>query len=623
MAKSWHGWTGRILWVDLGTGTIKVEALPEELAYSYLGQSGLNARLLYDLAPPGMDPLRPEAPLIFGVGPLGGTLAPCSGRFTVTAKSPLTGIFGDSNCGGHWGPELKQAGYDHIVFTGRAEKPVYLWIDDDQVQLRDARHLWGMDTWETDAALKTELGDYTYQVACIGPAGENLVRFAAVICNLARAAARTGPGAVMGSKQLKAVAVRGSRGVRVARPAEFREAVERSLSAIRSDPLYQVASTFGTTAITGLAQMLGFLPTRNFQQSWFEEGDNLRGEVLLDKYVTRHKGCFNCPVSCSRYCRITEGPYAGTAGEGAEYESIASLGAKCGNGNLASVISANTLCNKLGLDTISTGNAIAWAMECYQRGIIRGEDTGVGPLNWGDHRLVVDLVGRIARREGFGDILAEGAPRAARKIGGADLVVHSKGLDYPAVDVRGTKGMALSFAVSTRGGDHLKGLPMYEVGPEIYARDIKEQLGIDVTPQYSLDYATKPQLMRWHENWHCVVDSLGICKLEGIAFKPLLPAHFRDLLAAATGWDLEVDQLERIGERIWNLERLFGVREGIRRADDLPPARMYQPVSNGPAEGERLDPEKFEQMLDEYYGLRGWGPDGVPGREKLAELGLL
>ena len=349
----------------------------------------------------------------------------------------------------------------------------------------------------------------------------------------------------------------------------------------------------------------------------------MRGEVLLDKYVTRHKGCFNCPVSCSRYCRITEGPYAGTAGEGAEYESIASLGAKCGNGNLESVINANTLCNKLGLDTISTGNTIAWAMECYQRGLISGADTGVGPLNWGDHKLVVDLVGRIARREGFGNILAEGAPRASRKIGGTDLVVHSKGLDYPAVDVRGTKGMALSFAVSTRGGDHLKGLPMYEVGPEIYARDIKEQLGIDVTPKYSLDYATKPQLMRWHENWHCVVDSLGICKLEGIAFKPLLPTHFRDLLAAATGWDLEVDELERIGERIWNLERLFGVREGLRRADDLPPARMHQPISNGPAEGERLDPEKFAQMLDEYYELRGWGLDGVPGQKKLTELGLL
>jgi len=343
---------------------------------------------------------------------------------------------------------------------------------------------------------------------------------------------------------------------------------------------------------------------------------------LLEKYTTRHKGCFNCPVSCSRYYKINEGPYAGTKGEGAEYESIAALGSKCGNGNLESILHANTLCNRLGLDTISTGNTIAWAMECFQRGILREEDTGVGALRWGDHELVIELLKRIALRQGLGDLLAEGAHRAAQKIGGQELVVHSKGMDYPAVDVRGTKGMALSFAVSPRGGDHLKGLPMYEVGPEIYAKDIREQLGIEVTPQYWLDYATKPKLMRWHEDWHCVVDSLGMCKLEGIAFKPLLPTHFRDLLAAATGWDLDIIELGTVGERIWNLERLFGVREGIRRKDDLPPARMYQPVSNGPAKGARIEPEKFEQMLDEYYELRGWDADGVPCEKTLSRLGL-
>jgi aldehyde:ferredoxin oxidoreductase len=622
MSKHWYGWAGKILRVDLNNKSCQIEALSPELAYGYLGQAGINARLLYDLAPRGMDPFDPAAPLIFGVGPLGGTLAPCSGRFTVTAKSPLTGIFGDSNCGGHWGPELKMAGYDHIVITGQAEQPVYIWIDNDRAEIRDARHLWGKDTWETDAAIKKELGDNTVQVACIGPAGENKVRFAAIICNLARAAARTGPGAVMGSKKLKAVAVRGNMGVSVARPGQFREAVAQAVEAIRNDPLYEVASTFGTTAITGLAQMLGFLPTRNFQQSWFEDGEKLRGEILLEKYVVKHKGCFNCPVSCSRYYRVTDGRFAGTAGEGPEYESISALGSKCGNSNLESILHANTLCNRLGLDTISTGNVIAWAMECYQRGIITDKDTGLGALHWGDHEIIVELVKKIARRQGFGNLLAEGALRAARKIGGTELVVHSKGMDYPAVDVRGTKGMALSFAVSPRGGDHLKGLPMYEVGPEIYAKDIKEQLGIEVTPNYWLEYATKPHLMRWHENWHCVVDSLGICKLEGIALKPLLPVHFRDLLAAATGWDLEVPELELIGERIWNLERMFIVREGIRRRDDLPPARMFEPISNGPAKGEILNLEKFNQMLDEYYTLRGWDQSGIPTKEKLLELGL-
>ncbi|PKM81154.1 MAG: aldehyde ferredoxin oxidoreductase [Firmicutes bacterium HGW-Firmicutes-14] len=624
MDKGWYGWAGRILRVNLTTKEIITEPLDRGLARAYLGQSGINARLLFDLTGPDVDPLSPDNPLIFGVGPLTGSLAPCSGRFTVTSKSPLTGIFGDSNCGGHWGPELKNAGYDHIVITGKAEHPVYLWINDDRVELRDACHLWGKTTWETDDLIKTQLAQPTAQVACIGPAGENLVRFAAIICNLARAAARTGVGAVMGSKNLKAIAVKGNRGMAVAEPEKFWEVVQQSVKDIQNDPLYEVASTFGTTAITGLAQMLGFLPTRNFQASVFEEAENLRGEVLLQKHVTKHKGCFNCPVSCSRFYKVEEGEYAGTLGEGPEYESITALGSKCGNGDLPSILHANTLCNRLGLDTISTGNVIAWAMEAYQRGIIKTDDDGVNKFEWGNHNAVVETIYKIALRQGLGDILAEGALRAARKLGGEDFVVHSKGMDYPAVDVRGTKGMALSFAVSPRGGDHLKGLPLYEVAPEIYQKDIKEEVGIDITPAYWAEYETKARLMSWHENWHCVVDSLGLCKLEGIAIKPLKPRHFQQLLKAATGWDITVEELEKIGDRIWNLERLFGVREGIRRQDDLPPHRLYnEPVANGPSVGEKLDHEKFEGMLDEYYDLRGWDREtGIPLRGKMLELGL-
>lgn len=624
MSKRWFGWVGTMLEVELSAKTAVKKELPEELAYGYLGQAGVNARLLYDRTARGMHPLDPAAPLIFGVGPLGGTMAPCSGRFTVTFKSPLTGIFGDSNCGGHWGPELKMAGYDHIIITGRADQPVYLWIDDDRVEIRDARHLWGKNTWETDTAIKQEVADSTAQVVCIGPAGENQVHYAAIICNLARAAARCGPGAVMGSKNLKAVVVRGNRGVEVARPGEFLEAVEMAVSAIRDDPLYEVASTFGTTAITGLAQMLGFLPTRNFQQSTFEGAEKLRGEVMLEKYVTRHKGCFNCPVSCSRYCRVNEGPYAGTRGEGPEYESTSAFGSKCGNDNLEAVLHANMICNQLGLDTISTGNTIAWAMECFEKKILTPEQLDGGQLQWGDHPAMIDLIRKIALREGVGGLLADGALAASRKFGGAGLVVQSKGMDYPAVDVRGTKGMALSFAVSPRGGDHLKGLPLYEVAPDIYARDIREQTGIEVTPGYWLQYETKARLMCWHENWHCVVDSLGICKLEGIALKPLLPEHFRRLLAAATGWEVSAADLERIGERIWNLERLFGVREGIRREDDLPPLRLLnEPITDGPARGHGLDREKYIRMLNEYYQIRGWDREtGIPAEAKLKELGL-
>jgi len=624
MSKQWFGWAGCILRVNLTTGEISKEPLDPELARAYLGQSGINAKLLYDLVTPGLDPLSADNPLIFGVGPLGGSLAPCSGRFTVTSKSPLTGIFGDSNCGGHWGPELKNAGYDHIVITGRAEHPVYLWINDDRVELRDARKLWGKTTWETDELIRTQLSQPTAQVACIGPAGENMVRFAAIICNLARAAARTGLGAVMGSKNLKAVVVKGDKGMGVANSERFSEVVHQSVADIQEDPLYGVATTFGTTAITGLAQMLGFLPTRNFQASTFEEAENLRGEVLLEKHVTKHKGCFNCPVSCSRFYKVAEGEYKGTVGEGPEYESVSALGSKCGNGNLPSILHANTLCNQLGLDTISCGNVISWAMEAYQRKIINPLDFAGVELDWGNHRTINELIVQIAHRQGLGDILAEGTLRAARKLGGEEFAVHSKGMDYPAVDVRGTKGMALAFSVSPRGADHLKGLPLYEVAPEIYQNDIKTEIDIDITPAYWSEYNTKAKLISWHENWHCVVDSLGLCKLEGIAIKPLKPKHFQQLLSAATGWDISIEELEAIGERIWNLERLFGVREGIRRDDDLPPARLYnEPVATGPAAGERLDHDKYEAMLNEYYDLRGWDKTtGIPLRERMQRLGL-
>ena len=609
------------MWISRGS-IVQKKALTEDLAHKYIGQAGINARLLYDMVAPGADPLSPEAPLIFGVGPLAGTLAPCSGRFSVTFKSPLTGIFGDSNCGGHWASELKMAGYDHIVITGKSESPVYLWIDNDKVQLRDARSLWGKDTWETDDLIKQDVGERTAQVVTIGPAGENLVRFAAIICNLARAAARCGPGAVMGSKNLKAIAVRGDRGIHLADKGALKDAADEALQAILNDPLYESAKTYGTLAITGLAQALGFLPTRNFQQSTFDGADKLMGEVFLERYGTKHKGCYNCPVSCSRYYKISDGSYTSTRGEGPEYESVSALGAKCGNDDFDAILHANMLCNQLGLDTISAGNTVAWAMECSEKGILTKEQLDGLDLHFGNATALIELIKKIAFREGIGNVLAEGSYRAARQVGGADLVVHSKGLDYPAVDVRGTKGMALSFAVSPRGGDHLKGLSLYEVAPDVYSQDIERETGIKVTPQYWLQYETKAELMKWHEDWHCVVDSLGLCKLEGIALKPLLPRHFQRMLAAATGWNVPIEDLARIGERIWNVERLFNVREGKTRKDDYPPRRLLdEPISTGPAQGERLDRERFDKMLTQYYCRRGWDPaTGIPTEERLREL---
>lgn len=622
--NKWYGWTGTILEVDLTHRTVRKRDLSEAAAHLYLGQAGLNARMLYDLTCAALSPYSPEAPLIFGVGPLAATLAPCSGRFSVTFKSPLTGIFGDSNCGGHWGPELKMAGYDHIIIVGKADRPVYLWIDNDRVEIRDARGIWGKTTWQTEELIKADVQEPTAQVASIGPAGENLVRFAAIICNQARAAARCGPGAVMGSKNLKAIAVRGDRGVRIADKIAFKDAVDEAVEAILADPLYASAKTYGTLAITGLAQALGFLPTRNFQQSTFEGADKLSGETFLRRYGNKHKGCYNCPIACSRYYQVSEGPYAATRGEGPEYESVTALGAKCGNDDFDSILHANTLCNQLGLDTISAGNTIAWAMECCEKGLLDPARLDGIPLCFGNDKAMVAMLDKIAFRNGIGDLLADGPLMAARQIGGGDFVVHSKGLDYPAVDIRGTKGMALSFAVSPRGGDHLKGLSLYEVAPDIYSSDILRETGIRVTDRYWLRYETKAELMCWHENWHCVVDALGLCKLEGIALKPMLPGHFQRMLSAATGWELSIKTLEQIGERIWNLERLFNVREGMNRKDDLPPRRLLEePISTGPAKGERLDEGQFEMMLSRYYELRGWDPaSGHPTKEKLLELGL-
>ncbi|ADL12997.1 aldehyde ferredoxin oxidoreductase family protein [Acetohalobium arabaticum] len=626
MNNQLDGWQGRVLWVDLTEKEVYKEELSEDLCRKYLGQSGINAKILYDNVGPEVDPLDPENYLIFGVGPLGGTLAPCSGRFTVTSKAPLTGLFGDSNCGGHWGPELKYAGYDHIVITGKADQPVYLWINDEQVELRDASKVWGKTTWATEEYLQEKLGNNTIQVASIGPAGENLVNYAAIICNHNRAAGRTGMGAVMGSKNLKAIAVYGSKEIKVAEPKEFLDIAVESQEDIMDDPLYEVANTFGTTAITRLAQELGFLPTKNFQESTFSGADKLSGEKILEKYATKHKGCFNCPVSCSRYYKVDEGEYEGTVGEGPEYETISAMGTKCGNENLPSVLKANTLANQLGLDTISTGSVISWAMELYQRDIITSEDTGGLELEWGNHQELIELVKMIAHRKGFGDLLAKGAFKAAQEIGNSaeEYVVHSKGMEYPAVDVRGTKGMALGFAVASRGGDHLKSLPLYEIAHDVYKEAIQEELGIEVEDEYWTQYETKPRLIAWHEEWHCVVDSLGLCKLEGIALKPLRPKHFAQLVSAATGVEFDEDRLQKIGERIWNLERLFNIREGLSREDDMPPKRMLEEtIATGPSAGEGLSSAKFNSMLDEYYSLRGWDlANGIPKKQKLEELNL-
>lgn len=613
-----YGWMGRRVIIDLSREKPVKEHLKEDFLKSYLGGRGINVRTLYDMVGRNLDPLSPENPLIFGTGPVTGTLFPSNGRHNVTSKSPLTGILGDSNSGGFWGPELKFAGYDQIVVMDRARKPVYIWIDDDEVQIRDASNLWGETTWETDRLIKEELGDEAIQIACIGQGGENLVRYAAIMNNLARAAGRTGMGAVMGSKNVKAIAVRGSRGVGIAHPELFEELCKDAFEKIYRAASYEPRSKYGTTMLISIYNTMGVLPTRNSQTGVFEGAEKISGEALLEKYVVKNKACFSCPIHCSRYFAMKN--FYETSGEGPEFETLCSLGARCGNSNLESILYANNLANQYGIDTISTGNVIAFAMECYEKGLITDSDTGGIEFTWGNHEVIVEAVKKIAFREGFGDILADGVKRASEKIGrGAErFALHVKGLEPPEQEVRGLKAWGLGWAVSSRGADHLRAFPLPETTwtPE----EVKETFGTEKAAD-RFGYLGKADMVKHFEEICAIADSMEMCKITLIALKALKPEDAAKIIYAVTGWEIDDRELLRVGERIVNLERLFNLREGISRRDDTLPERyLKRPMPEGPSKGNVVE---LEPMLDRYYELRGWDMrTGIPKREKLEELDL-
>lgn len=613
-----YGWMGRRVIIDLSREKPVKEHLKEDFLKSYIGGRGINVRTLYDMVGRNLDPLSPENPLIFGTGPVTGTLFPSNGRHNVTSKSPLTGILGDSNSGGFWGPELKFAGYDQIVVMGRARKPVYIWIDDDEVQIVDASNLWGETTWETDRLIKEELGDEAIQIACIGQGGENLVRYAAIMNNLARAAGRTGMGAVMGSKNVKAIAVRGSRGVGLAHPELFEELCKDAFEKIYRAASYEPRSKYGTTMLISIYNTMGVLPTRNSQTGVFEGAEKISGEALLEKYVVKNKACFSCPIHCSRYFAMKN--FYETSGEGPEFETLCSLGARCGNSNLESILYANNLANQYGIDTISTGNVIAFAMECYEKGLITDSDTGGIEFTWGNHEAIVEAVKKIAFREGFGDILADGVKRASEKIGrGAErFALHVKGLEPPEQEVRGLKAWGLGWAVSSRGADHLRAFPLPETTwtPE----EVKETFGTEKAAD-RFAYLGKADMVKHFEEICAIADSMEMCKITLIALKALKPEDAAKIIYAVTGWEIDDRELLRVGERIVNLERLFNLREGISRRDDTLPERyLKRPMPEGPSKGNVVE---LEPMLDRYYELRGWDMrTGIPKREKLEELDL-
>lgn len=606
------GWQGRVLRVDLSTGAISEEGLDEAMARDFIGGRGFGIRYLLREVDPKVDPFCGRNPLMMMAGPLTGTGAPTGSRYMVTTLSPLTGALTCSNSGGMFPTELRKAGWDGLIFQGKASQPVYLWLDGQKAELREASHLWGKTTHETDELIRLET-DPQVKVACIGPAGERLVRFASIMNDKDRAAGRSGVGAVMGSKNLKAVAVRGKGSIPLHDPKAFREINSRLLKKFNqtykdSPPPLRLHGTAVTVMAT---QNYGVFPTRNFQTGTFPGWEAIHGETLSRRFLLRHKACFACPISCGRVTKVEEHPFQGQ-GEGPEYETIYALGSNCGVDNLAAVTKANYLCNELGLDTISMGSTIACAMELAERGCLPEADVGRA-LRFGDAQAVVDLTRMTGLREGFGDVLAEGSLRLATRYGHPELAMVAKGQDFAGYEPRGEQGMGLAYATSPIGASHMRGDPAYF-----------ELLGVpcNVDP---LTWEDKPPIVAKWQDLFCIIDAAGLCVFFSVRnlIRPELlapPVGIMELLNAATGADYDLEELELAGERIFNAERLFLVKAGFSRKDDTLPERILKdPLPEGPGKGMVCH---LEEMLDLYYQVRGWTRDGVPTQEKLRELGL-
>ncbi len=621
-----YGWTGRRLRVDLSKGEWKVEPITADYRKKWLGGRGFNIPVLYEEVGPDVDPFDPANRLIFGVGPLTGTFSPCSGRTTVTSRSPMQypcGV-GDSNMGGHWGAELKFAGYDQIVIQGRAAHPVYLWIDDDKVEIRDARHLWGKVVSEADELIKEELRIPDIHTAIIGPAGENRVRFACILNDVSRAAGRTGMGAVMGSKNLKAIAVRGTKPVMIASPREFFDVCSRVRLKQKEDIMVQMLYDQGTWLLTMPANYeQGWFCWRNFQTGYHPDAALLSGENHRDNFLAHREGCFACPISCGRYSRISQGKYAGKEGGGPEYETLTAIGPRLGLLDPGSVIYNGILCNELGMDSCSLGGAIAWAMECWEKGLLGPKDTEGIALEWGDQEVIDKLINMIARRQGFGDILAEGSYRASLHFGGLgmDYTMTVKGHDMSQDDPRGLGfAFGIGFATGRRGGDHLQGLACLELTGRFYPGLVEKIVGTSEAEE-RLSPVKKPELQKYSEELKAVGDCLTQCTFAHDWSFAVLLEDMAELLSTGVGIDYKPEDLLHIAGRIIHLERAYWNRLLVGRLEDKNPKRFTkEPMPEGPNKG-TVFPE--DELLPKYYEVRGWDPEtGFPKREVLEEYGL-
>jgi aldehyde:ferredoxin oxidoreductase len=623
-----YGWMGWILRVDLSSGKVQKEPLDEGLARRYVGGRGLNARMLYDEVRPETDPLGPDNKLIIGTGPCNGTVVQGSQRFTVTHKSPLTGIYGDGNSGGSFGATIKYAGYDMVIIEGQAEKPVYLWIDDDHVEIRSAKHLWGKTTREAVHGIAEELQDPNISTITIGPAGENLVRFANAVADVGRALGRTGVGAVFGSKKLKAVCARGSKGVRVANSQALQDAVRQAYKAWDNNrKMYELIADYGPSR--GVYRYGGMHNHRNFRggdpTAWYSM---LSYENQADRYV-KPKACFSCPQACDHMYVVSRGPFKGTYGEGIELSPPVD-GVKLGLYDLDAVLAYAARGDELGLDYFDTSGVIAYAMECFEKGLLTERDFDGLRLEWGDQDVILGLMKMIAHREGIGDILAEGLKRAPEIIGrGTEkYAIQAKGMSLVNRDGRASKGWALMYAVSSRGPCHIRAFIPESMPDSGWDISLERILKKYKDAKNQLAEEGKAELVYWYENLLAFKNSLEICLFASDPWmfsesaEPFaIPKMLANFYNAATGADLTETDVLHIGERIVNVERAYNVRLGLTRKDDTLPDRMLkEPMPDGFAKGQVVN---LEPMLDEYYAFRGWDrPTGLPTREKLVDLGL-
>jgi len=598
------GYKGRILRINLTKRTARTEALDESLCKEVIGGKGIGAKILSEEMPAKISPFDPANMLIFVTGPVNGTLLPGAAKFGLIFKSPLTSMFGESYCGGYFAAQMKYAGYDALVIQGKAEKPVYVLIDDDQIDIKKADHLWRKDTFQTEEIVKKDQGE-RFQVLSIGPAGENLVKYACINHAKGRQFGRCGAGAVMGSKNLKAIGARGGGSTDVAEPEGFEEFKKELVSKVREH--LKSFREYGTPAIIGLTNTTGTLPTRNWRDGEFEGYESISAETMKKKLVISNKSCFGCPVACGKISRVSTGPYAGTLVEGPEYETLFAFGSLCGNDNLEAIAKANEICDKLGMDTISAGNSIAFAMECYEKGIITEKDTDGIELAFGNSDAIVSILEKIVYLKGFGATLAEGVKRASEIIGNnaQSLAVHVKGLEPPGYDPRGLKGVALAYAVSCRGACHLRHMAHR---PNLTGLHPFGGGAVD-----RLSYKGQADMVKEQEDFYDLIDSMVFCRFVALpTIGPILWEELEKIHSLVTGVEISKLDLLLIARRIGDMVMRFNVREGAGPKDDALPTRFVkEPLMNGASRGHVVKKRELEIMLDRYYKLKGRNNKGL------------